>query len=616
MTVDAEAYAWIESLSRHLTGLDEYRRRVEPMLASQFNVLRYARTDECGLSLILADLLDPRGSHGQGERFLACFLKLYWKDKSTIDGHVSVRTEVATDRIAQSQRRLDIEIDLGDRILAIENKPWAADQPAQIKDYLEHLKRFRRPARLIYLTGRMGQQPSGVSIEEIDRAMHKASGSLAEISYHDLREWIRDCQRCCENERVAMFLRDLDRFVAETFALEREDFVSKLIVDTSCNSAGGIRAAFQWSALATDVRRSLLERLERQILYDFASAVSMPWRAGWELIVCGPLDQKHSAIEVRRRTDSALTVRFEFGGSNCSHLEYGISRRSAADSARHDALNSRLDTQLGQGASSDWWTWSRWFERRHWWNDRSIWAGILDNSLSQSIMKHLDEMLRVIDVENLTGHFEGASIGPLSAPAPAKGYGAPPSVTDICTRPDGKLVDLVIAIESANWQLKRALGRRVSAELKVLVDGDPSFAGWDLIADDDLTGKYHGFVLRTADRPGLELCVEFQMYGCRGAIYGLCIKGTDGRSHVGDAARKALADAGLAAGKNSLGWVWYRPLDPVDWFESAENAVAAYEGRVASRIAENLGGLILAVQHAGLLAPPRASANDDSAAAT
>ncbi len=44
-------------------------------LARRFNVLDYVRTDELGLSKILADLFDPKGHHGQGTLFLQCFME-------------------------------------------------------------------------------------------------------------------------------------------------------------------------------------------------------------------------------------------------------------------------------------------------------------------------------------------------------------------------------------------------------------------------------------------------------------------------------------------------------------------------------------------------------------
>jgi hypothetical protein len=394
----SDVLGWLEPLSSQIAHLDEYRRRVEPRLASEFNVLRYARTDEMGLSQILADLLDPLGPHGQGARFLKCFLKRYWPERTAISAHVKVRTEVATDRIAQRQRRIDIEVDLYDCVLAIENKPWAADQRGQIRDYLDHLKSTGRPYKLLYLAGHDGQQPSEDSIATAERKVHIEDKVLGLTSFHEVREWLRDCLRCCENERVSMFLRDLDRFVASRFSHDGDDFESNLIVEAAMGSAQGISAAVQLNALAAwDLRVLLLEQLEEQLRRKFETAIKEAGLVGWMLAIPKPLNLRYATVEVALRPDSALKLALAFEKPNCGDCFFGIGRRSAADNARDESLKKTLDAVFGVGQDFEWWGWSRWFEQRQWWNDRRTWVGIADESLSQTIIGRLVEMLRVVD---------------------------------------------------------------------------------------------------------------------------------------------------------------------------------------------------------------------------
>jgi PD-(D/E)XK nuclease superfamily len=52
--------------------------------------------------------------------------------------------EDATRYIIASQRRIDITIDFGNAGIGIENKPWAGEQPDQLRDYAAHLaKKYR-----------------------------------------------------------------------------------------------------------------------------------------------------------------------------------------------------------------------------------------------------------------------------------------------------------------------------------------------------------------------------------------------------------------------------------------------------------------------------------------
>ena len=54
----------------------DLERKLGRKLAHRFNNLDYLRDDELGLSRIIADLLNPKASHGQGVLFLQTLLAL------------------------------------------------------------------------------------------------------------------------------------------------------------------------------------------------------------------------------------------------------------------------------------------------------------------------------------------------------------------------------------------------------------------------------------------------------------------------------------------------------------------------------------------------------------
>ena len=113
-------------------------------LAQRFSVLDYLRVDESGLSRIIADLLNPKASHGQGTLFLQKLLGVaglrntrHWPDLDR-----SRRILVAREQRTHDDRRIDISVQIDGAsgepyCLAIENKPYAGDQENQVKDYLE-----------------------------------------------------------------------------------------------------------------------------------------------------------------------------------------------------------------------------------------------------------------------------------------------------------------------------------------------------------------------------------------------------------------------------------------------------------------------------------------------
>ncbi len=156
----------------------EVRLKVEPQQcrldrkwATGFNVFHFIKPDENKLSDVLAWLLDPRGSHGQGGLFLGLMFKrvnLGTGAKLTVDA--KVQREAPTFGIEKYRRRMDVLVAAG-AWLAIENKVDSPEQPEQVNDYLEDLHRCTAsrnlPNTLIYLT------PNGRSPEFLHPAMLK-----------------------------------------------------------------------------------------------------------------------------------------------------------------------------------------------------------------------------------------------------------------------------------------------------------------------------------------------------------------------------------------------------------------------------------------------------------
>lgn len=181
------------------------QRRLDKRLATGFNVFRLIEPDENKLSDILANLLDPKGTHGQGDLFLRLLFKqLGLGTDATLTKTVIVQREAPTHRIVKYRRRIDILVDAG-ALLAIENKLDSIEQPDQVKDYLEHLRLCAgdRESCLIYLT------PDGRPPETKD---HK---KLHCWSYQvKLRTWLEECRQMCEAQRICDFLTDFINYIA------------------------------------------------------------------------------------------------------------------------------------------------------------------------------------------------------------------------------------------------------------------------------------------------------------------------------------------------------------------------------------------------------------------
>lgn len=148
----------------------------ERLHAPRFNLFRLVvgKGIELAYSALIAELLDPRGSHGQGSLLLREFLKVCCP--AVLDTRDVELVASASDVSVRTERpiyngRLDIALETSEAsfLLAIENKVGAIDQEDQLKRYSEWLnaKNSRFNTTLMYLTPEGRSGPSGVSYAAI-----------------------------------------------------------------------------------------------------------------------------------------------------------------------------------------------------------------------------------------------------------------------------------------------------------------------------------------------------------------------------------------------------------------------------------------------------------------
>lgn len=130
------------------TKLEAHRR------GETFNVFRLCQVDhyETRHSAILAEWLNPDGSHGQGDLFLRLFLEAI---NDPILQVFQTRNAVVKTEYTIDNGRLDLFIeDSSGNAIIIENKLYADDQDAQLKRYAEFAKNstVHQQFLILYLT--------------------------------------------------------------------------------------------------------------------------------------------------------------------------------------------------------------------------------------------------------------------------------------------------------------------------------------------------------------------------------------------------------------------------------------------------------------------------------
>lgn len=127
-------------------------RREKYKRGESFNIFKTCGVDhyEVTHSSIIAEFLNPKGSHGQGTLFVEAFIeKLKLQDFDFSLNDIVVSTEYVI-----PNGRFDIIIYNGDKqAIIIENKIYAQDQWMQLKKYDDYAKdKYSNGYRIVYLT--------------------------------------------------------------------------------------------------------------------------------------------------------------------------------------------------------------------------------------------------------------------------------------------------------------------------------------------------------------------------------------------------------------------------------------------------------------------------------
>ena len=414
-----ECVRLLQELTPHLRAARTVERELDRHLARRFNVFRYLRDDELGLSRIIAELLDPGAEHGQGATFLEAMLELLG---------VSLRP-TATDKIRIVQergipggKRIDVTVDIptggGTFCLAFENKPYANDQPGQCRDYLEFLgNHYDQRFLLVYLPPRRrmpdehslppadhmrwnkqfrvlpyvaddaplgGDDPpdgDGASPAQVDSGEddafagddatdHSTLTALDDAAVGDeasLADWFGTCCKLSDAERLRWFLREAQLYCQHHFGKPiMTDTEARYIREYLDENPRHLHAAFAvaraWPDLKHDVCRRFLEHLRDRV----------EERVRHEMPEIGKDLQVSCHYEGEKRWSNRLslrkTIKLESGGPGPNEWYWGVLNPDP-ETLREGLLVALKRRGLSLKLASDRWPQYEYLQRYGRWND-------------------------------------------------------------------------------------------------------------------------------------------------------------------------------------------------------------------------------------------------------
>lgn len=242
-----------------------------------FNIFEIAGigTRETVVCRVLAELLSPRGSHGQGgdylEKFLAGCLQMT-VSRADID-NAMVYCEYPA-----NGRRIDIVIAVGSRFIPIEVKIYADEGEAQCYDYFHFARGMDSCAKVVYLT-RLPAKTMPAGLAEAD---------VITITFqNNILEWLNDCLTLPETitkapirEMLLQFISTIKKFTHQPEAKPMQEIISLLSSPDNMWNAEIIANSIK--ACKTAMIFSLLSEIERGVgkeklpYMDYASDNARP----------------------------------------------------------------------------------------------------------------------------------------------------------------------------------------------------------------------------------------------------------------------------------------------------------------------------------------------------
>lgn len=222
----------IDFLFREVGHISSHYEKMAKITGSNYNIFKVLNLQSSEVRLhssFLAELLNPKGSHGQESVYLELFLtqfKLTNFDTKSVNVEIEKHLGVIDSEYTQGGR-IDIVIhnSKGQNIF-IENKIFASDQKNQLLRY----HNFNEEAYLFYLN-LDGSRPSKESVGELT-----CPEDFRTISYKlDIIEWLENCKKQSVNlptirETITQYISILKKLTNQTEIVNMKEEIKDLLL--------------------------------------------------------------------------------------------------------------------------------------------------------------------------------------------------------------------------------------------------------------------------------------------------------------------------------------------------------------------------------------------------
>lgn len=357
-----------------------------------FKILKLDRAENRTHSAFLAELLNPKGSHGQGDTFLKFFTEKFLNENVAFDtpsANVSVEKHIGFMNAEKTEGgRIDIAIkdNRGNEIF-LENKIYAVDQKNQLLRYHNHNKN----AHLFYLC------LEGGVVDEISCGNLEETKHFQVISYKkEIIEWLNECKKEAVShpilrESITQYINLIKYLTGQTI----NETMNKEIIDALIKDKEALSASF---TIANTVDAACDKLLEKLRLYIDEIAVELAMEGHLNI----DWNTHYTGFWFKKKTWNTANITFQFWAKH-KRLVYGIGRNEEClDLA--DPLNLYISEKLNalNGDVTTWWPFVKPVEVPFDdWDNIEPWVAILDGSIKFWIKEKVVEILDLLKNKDL-----------------------------------------------------------------------------------------------------------------------------------------------------------------------------------------------------------------------
>lgn len=379
-----------KTLFEQVNTLNNHYKRLSDLTGENFNIFRILKLESSEVRLhsaFLAELLNPKGNHGQKDTFLKLFVQLFCFKKNPIDTEsCNVEVEKHTTSISHDFTeggRIDIVItDKNGHQILIENKIYATDQKNQLLRYYN----YSRNADLLYITLNE-KEPDKSSFGSLEKGIHFKCYSYKT----EILEWLELCRK--EVAIYPIVRESITQYINLIKYLTNQTINDSMQKELNAMIAANLEASF----LITENLNKALNDVSKEFWIKIENEFRQQGLSCTDEVNFGA---QYSGFWIHKCVWKNVKIGFQFQSPGNRGLIYGFA-------TIYNPNNFSIPLEIREKVSllpnnknrgSDWWPWHRDFEEPYNdWQKLETWKAITDGRMMNIVKEKVELLLKLTD---------------------------------------------------------------------------------------------------------------------------------------------------------------------------------------------------------------------------